>query len=149
MRISDWSSDVCSSDLIDLLLGQATAFGVVKSANSVGFVGGALGQSGLKCVRCCFGCMFSKCCGICRDSLRFPGEPEAPDKFSQICRNGAGVARWLHRITDGDFSIHRRRRARLDCMSHRVARKRSEENKSELQSLQRNSYAVFCLQKKK
>src|SRR3546814_918883 len=65
MRISDWSSDVCSSDL----------------------------------------------------------EPEAPDKFSQICRNGAGVARWLHRITDGDFSIHRRRRARLDCMSHRVDRK--------------------------
>src|SRR3546814_13486025 len=93
MRISDWSSDVCSSDLIDLLLGQATAFGVVKSANSVGFVGGALGQSGLKCVRCCFGCMFSKCCGICRDSLRFPGEPEAPDKFSQICRNGRSEKR--------------------------------------------------------
>src|SRR3546814_7685283 len=58
-----------------------------------------------------------------RSSLRFPGEPEAPDKFSQICRNGAGVARWLHRITDSDFSIHRRRRARLDCMSHRVDRK--------------------------
>src|SRR3546814_13833829 len=78
---------------IDLLLGQATAFGVVKSANYVGFVGGALGQSGLKCVRCCFGCLFSKCCGLCRDHLRFPGMPGVPVKFSQNSVTGARVAR--------------------------------------------------------
>src|SRR3546814_3766584 len=32
---------------------------------------------------------------------------------------------------------------------HRVRRDRSEEHTSELQSLMRNSYAVFCLKKKK
>src|SRR3546814_1061006 len=47
-------------------------------------------------------------------------------------------------------------RARLQCVAHghvardvRAHRKRSEEHTSELQSLMRISYAVFCLKKKK
>src|SRR3546814_9055489 len=45
-----------------------------------------------------------------------------------------------HRICPGD------RRLRHDTVTVRV---RSEEHTSELQSLMRNSYAVFCLKKKK
>src|SRR3546814_6815020 len=45
---------------------------------------------------------------------------------------------------------HRQCRARpIFGASHRPRRVRSEEHTSELQSLMRNSYAVFCLKKKK
>src|SRR3546814_8643399 len=37
----------------------------------------------------------------------------------------------------------------LACVTHGAAMVRSEEHTSELQSLMRNSYAVFCLKKKK
>src|SRR3546814_3456424 len=45
---------------------------------------------------------------------------------------------------------HRRRQHRAQCRSRRrPAGRRSEEHTSELQSLMRISYAVFCLKKKK
>src|SRR3546814_3883093 len=47
-----------------------------------------------------------------------------------------------HRLVIGDD------RQRLDAGAGELAR-RSEEHTSELQSLMRNSYAVFCLKKKK
>src|SRR3546814_4894982 len=67
------------------------------------------------------------------------------------------------RCTVGDFPVHRRRQQRvllLGCRlgaRHLVVRhalrieqvERSEEHTSELQSLLRISYAVFCLKKKK
>src|SRR3546814_297815 len=48
------------------------------------------------------------------------------------------------------IGIYRRRiRGRTaDCYPNVESRKRSEEHTSELQSLMRNSYAVFCLKKK-
>src|SRR3546814_6783893 len=42
-----------------------------------------------------------------------------------------------------------RSRAGFDAGEEHAARARSEEHTSELQSLMRNSYAVFCLKKKK
>src|SRR3546814_10868594 len=42
-----------------------------------------------------------------------------------------------------------RRRLRLDRQLHHMAGERSEEHTSELQSLMRTSYAVFCLKNKK
>src|SRR3546814_1917556 len=53
---------------------------------------------------------------------------------------GAGTVARRHRVRPGW-----RRRTRADTM----ARSRSEEHTSELQSLMRISYAVFCLKKKK
>src|SRR3546814_442657 len=53
----------------------------------------------------------------------------------------AGVAR-------GCSCASRRLRSRLDCVI-RCLKRRSEEHTSELQSLMRISYAVFCLKKKK
>src|SRR3546814_5026327 len=50
-----------------------------------------------------------------------------------------------HTLIDG----RDRRIARRDIDRHRLVEQRSEEHTSELQSLMRISYAVFCLKKKK
>src|SRR3546814_4109449 len=51
-------------------------------------------------------------------------------------------------ISVADNLRARRRRTRVRIL-HRIAQFRSEEHTSELQSLMRISYAVFCLKKKK
>src|SRR3546814_8997525 len=57
--------------------------------------------------------------------------------------NGTGVE------SAGAGLWHRRADTRASECARRAAGQRSEEHTSELQSLMRNSYAVFCLQKKK
>src|SRR3546814_9396585 len=113
MRISDWSSDVCSSDL------QGKAAGRVGFEPDVGFeppvaryfVGKLLGFVGKR------------------------GDIQA-----------GGIARRRQRTG-------RRLQVALGIRTRRqyvvVAVQRSEEHTSELQSLMRISYAVFCLKKKK
>src|SRR3546814_3649894 len=124
MRISDWSSDVCSSDLCD-------------------------GRG-------------------CRGPLR-------PGRGRQICDAGyqdaqPGAAPEGHRAhtvgrrraqhVKGDLwtshvdrpcrrGRHRVRRGGAGVQACRTLWHRSEEHTSELQSLMRISYAVFCLKKKK
>src|SRR3546814_9259482 len=106
MRISDWSSDVCSSDLgggkgEDR---QGTPYGHVISP------------------------VMSHCFGGWRLArARRPAPQQRPGQGNY----GAGRA---------DYKT---RRMRLSSQS------RSEEHTSELQSLMRISYAVFCLKKKK
>src|SRR3546814_6190736 len=56
----------------------------------------------------------------------------------------AGLAPWLQW-----FAEERRRRGRAPFPSPSIPETRSEEHTSELQSLMRISYAVFCLKKKK
>src|SRR3546814_9420909 len=93
MRISDWSSDVCSSDLLKV---ADRRFDLALT-----FLGGVI-----------FG----------------------------IFRKIAMRARFLDRIDDqGSLGLERRE----------LGIHRSEEHTSELQSLMRISYAVFCLNKKK
>src|SRR3546814_6988514 len=103
MRISDWSSDVCSSDLADLR-----------------------------------------------------GEVELGDGFFDKLRIRAGFADYKHTEFEGDevgtvFTNQgiegRIELAQNDRGGWRGA-SRSEEHTSELQSLMRISYAVFCLKKK-
>src|SRR3546814_6794817 len=59
-----------------------------------------------------------------------------------------GEGRKCHRVTRcrnvGDQSL-----CGFDAVLRHLVTRRSEEHTSELQSLMRNSYAVFCLQKKK
>src|SRR3546814_10090829 len=52
------------------------------------------------------------------------------------------------RLLVGEMAIERRR-ADPDIARERAQAQRSEEHTSELQSLMRHSYAVFCLKKKK
>src|SRR3546814_1343812 len=114
MRISDWSSDVCSSDLLggrrfDRPGRAATAFGALGVA--------AAGGRG----------------------LRIMGDAVGILPLVKIL--GAGGA-------GGE------QQGQADQGGQRVAghggilRERSEEHTSELQSLMRISYAVFCLKKK-
>src|SRR3546814_3496914 len=110
MRISDWSSDVCSSDLT-----------VVKTwGSSPRPVGSQL---------------------IVDDRLRLQGS------VSGGCIEGA-VVHEAQAIMAGappkllEFGVS-------DEQAWDVGLARSEEHTSELQSLMRISYAVFCLKKKK
>src|SRR3546814_4332095 len=58
----------------------------------------------------------------------------------RLCRSRRGAARLPARATGATGELHRQAAGRLDH--------RSEEHTSELQSLMRISYAVFCLKKK-
>src|SRR3546814_1417210 len=102
MRISDWSSDVCSSDLVC----------VQRSAEAI--------SARRKPPESSLGCL---------PDCRLPGSRRRIDRVSPgIVDRAPGAAR---------------RPAALPGASGR-----SEEHTSELQSLMRISYAVFCLKKK-
>src|SRR3546814_9696327 len=109
MRISDWSSDVCSSDLL--------AFGVAEAA-------------------------------IIFDQLRsLIGEHQPGEEDADIGR-ALGRERPHRRAEDAvhDLRLEVGGQDRRGAVGAHTAR--SEEHTSELQSLMRISYAVFCLDKK-
>src|SRR3546814_7053592 len=109
MRISDWSSDVCSSDLTDgVILAARPEVGELLRLHRVDFKVVGL--------------------GIFADDHAFI------DRLTRRDEQDAAIFKGIKGI------------------AHRFARpvgdKRSEEHTSELQSLMRISYDVFCLQKK-
>src|SRR3546814_8002595 len=110
MRISDWSSDVCSSDLLPGLVS-----GVCVMAS-------ALRLRLAQCMRSIPGDRLQTVEAIQQDGL--------PCYAFQFVRGDA-----LTCVPGGSQAF---------CV-----RPRSEEHTSELQSLMRISYAVFCLKKKK
>src|SRR3546814_3281453 len=108
MRISDWSSDVCSSDLG---LGRCAGLGTIQINDTA---------------RC--------------------------DCEQQHGTGDLGFLRHCHGETIlGTTTVWNEKRGPAsrarECRSAAV-RRRSEEHTSELQSLMRISYAVFCLKKK-
>src|SRR3546814_10446402 len=108
MRISDWSSDVCSSDLSNTLMKMGT---------------------------------------------RMTGSGSSPP--SPLVSSWGGVTSWIivtspsagEAITPSPEGVALLG-SRKNAATHRVM-PRSEEHTSELQSLMRSPYAVFCVQKKK
>src|SRR3546814_3421576 len=117
MRISDWSSDVCSSDLdrLDVAVGPGAEPGV-----------GISGRQGDRVQPVDLGAI--------RDAraVRIPiGPPVAPLRAGDA--GGAVIG-----IDDPRQGVP------LVAVASR-----SEEHTSELQSLMRSSYAVFCLKKKR
>src|SRR3546814_8700778 len=124
MRISDWSSDVCSSDLFDL--------------SRWGFV-----------VTCRFTLNWEPIRVGCHESEHVGPSSivgEACDFVSQL-----QIVMMLKRHDQKSGDALRNSHAELFCsmMAAEGSCARSEEHTSELQSLMRNSYAVFCLKKKK
>src|SRR3546814_3896449 len=105
MRISDWSSDVCSSDLKQI----AGLTIVVPKGSSSARLGNFLHKEFLN--------------DLVTLRLR-------PEQLRKKLRDALGEQ-------EGDATFADLRTVR------------SEEHTSELQSLMRNSYAVFCLKKKK
>src|SRR3546814_8247935 len=136
MRISGWSSDVCSSDLGDRgaravdqqRAGAARLRGnhqVVKIVADEGRLG-APRDGGLACAE------------VADVAGALDGE------FAGVGQNEAAEARLL--FTDREI-LRRQRLAGVDGEGADAGR--SEEHTSELQSLLRHSYPVFCLKKKR
>src|SRR3546814_7423021 len=107
MRISDWSSDVCSSDLFD--------YSIIKKGNLEVHMELDKRERMLVLDIAISGTV-ELVCDRCLDTFDYPLET---------------------------------RQQQLVKMSEEVENDRSEEHTSELQSLMRISYAVFCLKKNK
>src|SRR3546814_4815594 len=113
MRISDWSSDVCSSDLIEGLgLGRIRTLSLCKTPRA-------------QKVR----------------MAQNPGRGSSAALGRAVGDSDRGTG-----LAAGDCS---RRGARADPRMSDKSSERSEEHTSELQSLMRISYAVFCWKKKR
>src|SRR3546814_9799124 len=113
MRISDWSSDVCSSDLSAAALRPSHRTAASRRQRSCG-----------TCLRG----------GLARVE---PTQDFASQEKADVLADQLGVQRLAAGVVEGA-----QRRTRISAG-------RSEEHTSELQSLMRISYAVFCLKKKK
>src|SRR3546814_5181004 len=87
-------------------------------------------------------------------ALRFPNQRELPAFFAVNSDGGESIVSFDVRdefvVIHGVFSQLRLRRGKeVLCVFNEAPDFRSEEHTSELQSLMRISYAVFCLKKKK
>src|SRR3546814_7873628 len=121
MRISDWSSDVCSSDL------RAVGIAVVIFVYVLLFEingGGSDAVIGLEI----------DLAGEMRGRVARPSEPEAA-----VLPQRGGQCDGQPALVPGALG---------DRLLNAVGNYRSEEHTSELQSLMRISYAVFCLKNK-
>src|SRR3546814_2886955 len=118
MRISDWSSDVCSSDLAERTHPTFSSYFASRHEQVNGRV--KISQINEDCLKR-FGGAFHK-------------------RFNSLLTR---VDRYY--IKQKGFSIVSSYGSLITCR-HEF---RSEEHTSELQSLMRISYAVFCLKKKK
>src|SRR3546814_9557269 len=118
MRISDWSSDVCSSDL------QAPPR---KSRTSGAFR---------------IGVCYLACSSRWQESTRQRRDHRVPEATGGV--QLGHQQSWARRLRD-------RRTVAAQPMARNSGKsrlRRSEEHTSDLQSLMRISYAVFCLKKK-
>src|SRR3546814_8153700 len=111
MRISDWSSDVCSSDLTASFAVRSLATGDTPSSEAPSRAG----------------------------RLRFRKSNNAMSSPSVLG----------HEVGGGDLARSELALGDRHGQGARWSDHRSEEHTSELQSLMRISYAVFCLKKKK
>src|SRR3546814_4522748 len=128
MRISDWSSDVCSSDL----RGVAE---VRKSAIHRGLQGTRRAQRAPPPRRRS---------EIARRDRRVGGQSCAGPRLSRQAARRSGDDRDAEDDAAGEGIADREPRGRDRAVRREI---RSEEHTSELQSLMRISYAVFCLKK--
>src|SRR3546814_2544739 len=118
MRIGDWSSDVCSSDL----KGALEPDGDERLA----------GPGARRCDQ--------------QPRRRLAGQNSMPRCAFTPDRNGCFTC--TISVTRSAASISASGALRPVTMTCFIALRRSEEHTSELQSLMRISYAVFCLKKK-
>src|SRR3546814_5514811 len=132
MRISDWSSDVCSSDLAGSTSGVAQWTGKFSGTWP----------------------------GVTHNSGYEPG-PYANEK-PLFTITAANAAQYAGKLSEGEKALlskypksfrmniypSHRDFAESARTCERAKKNRSEEHTSELQSLMRSSYAVFCWKKK-
>src|SRR3546814_8028536 len=130
MRISDWSSDVCSSDLaVRCRLGHLFAAWTGREQSPCSncgqfHQGRAAGRSALS------GDAWPAAMGCARNRVH-------------LALRGADLWRRLRHLVRGAA------RSCGNTGGERPAQRRSEGHTSDIQSIMRISYAVFCLKKKK
>src|SRR3546814_3376824 len=135
MRISDWSSDVCYSDLV----ARAIADGAMAREGRIEIVPGS--------ERELLGRLDAERIEVALTLIR-PGAHRFPTQ--SIIEEGYGIAMAADHPLAGRAMVAAEELASETMIVRRHCEAlRSEEHTSELQSLMRNSYAVFCLQKKK
>src|SRR3546814_5362536 len=135
MRISDWSSDVCSSDL---LLDDAqfwTPYGATECLPVAIIEGRELLTLRERTEQGAGTCV---------------GRPVPPNEVRIIRVSDDAIEQWSDALLVkpgqvGEITVAGP--TATDAYFNRDAQ-RSEEHTSELQSLMRNSYAIFCLKKK-
>src|SRR3546814_8182522 len=111
MRISDWSSDVCSSDLNCAAIKAFSSTLILTSLTPlVAYSAHTFSMTGVSC-------------------LHGPHHSAQKSTITSDVRDGSTTSR-------------------RNSSTASLSLSRSEEHTSELQSLMRISYAVFCLQKK-
>src|SRR3546814_1892747 len=119
MRMSDWSSDVCSSDLLKRFGGLnrlKQGLDAVRANGMEAVLGDGLGSEIHNWLEAC----------VARTTIRNAGE------FNGFLKPRERLLTPPMPFRDGSLHLP----------------SRSEEHTSELQSLMRISYAVFCLKKK-
>src|SRR3546814_1480207 len=143
MRISDWSSDVCSSDLA---IEQVSAV-IVIIAGILGLIW-AIGRDAGRLRGAKIVIDLPRQAPVLQLAYIFPARRDAEAAVIGIIReNRALKAQYVNNsIGRIDAEATACRRNPLACFD--IGRSRSEEHTSELQSLMRTSYAVFCLKKK-
>src|SRR3546814_9273017 len=127
MRISDWSSDVCSSDLIAAAAAIASPAGgliALWCRPTTMFMSTAIGYAG----------------GVLLATIGFEMLPQALEMGSLPIVVG-GFASGFLAVYAFDLFVYRGKLAGEKADEH--PRVRSEEHTSELQSLMSTSYAVF------
>src|SRR3546814_1070840 len=136
MRISDWSSDVFSSDL------ETVEVVEVPAAPDVAI----LAQQGQPGTQRCEPSR-QRLVGRTNPCRHVDDEPQFLAQFLQDRQKTGGGNRASVMLQHRDIVDQRRPHAVVQIMGK--PHPRSEEHTSELQSLMRISYAVFCLKKKK
>src|SRR3546814_5280198 len=125
MRISDWSPDVCSSDLTPQAMLDLGEEGLKQHIKTIGlFNAKAKNVIALSCIL------------VDQYGGQVPRSREALETLPGVGRKTANV---VMNVAFGEETI---------AVDTHIFRVRSEEHTSELQSLMRISYAVFCLKKK-
>src|SRR3546814_6999134 len=145
MRISDWSSDVCSSDLIPAA-DRSTQAGKWEKSRFMGMelTGKTLGVIGCGNIGAI---VADRAQGLKMHVIAY--DPFlSPDRARDLNVEKVELDALLARADVIPLHVPMTDQARGMIDAKALAKtKRSEENTSELKSLMRSSYAVFCLKK--
>src|SRR3546814_5137639 len=134
MGIRDWSSDVCSSELLPAI--EQGLLAAVESGHRTRIEAVEALEQGEPIDRCRLEQL------LVEGAVKVPLAPERRgEALEQVVKRAAAIILLLCEQGRGRQRVGQR-------MAGRGMEERSEEHTSELQSLMRISYAVFCLHKK-
>src|SRR3546814_10324471 len=145
MRISDWSSDVCSSDLLQTLDAELQLCGIAGQPRVEPLLCGRTRNLQDACRDAPMQAIAVLAQVGARECLPFAVDRERDDRRQQPEHVEPVANQEVDLRSVGQWPLRLGRD--FDDVG-RTAEHRSEEHTSELQSLMRISYAVFCLKKK-